>query len=130
MAAAAAVSPSAPESLVMNPGQPWTLTALASYLSVLTGGHCVDGKHTQACTWGLPRILLCGGWSWPEAPIRLLEDSRGHRACDPWSHPQGIHAGANMALSPEHAEPTEDHFPPVCILSTPEFVLISVLFKQ
>ena len=89
VAAAMAVSPAAPESLALNPGQPWTLTALASYLSVLTGGHCVDGKHTQACTWELPRILPCGGWSWPEAPIRLLRTAEATVPATPGHTPRG-----------------------------------------
>ena len=61
---------------LLNPGQLWNSTALPSYLSELTRGQCDNSTHTQARAWGLPRIQPCRGGSWPESPIRVLQDTK------------------------------------------------------
>lgn len=64
----------------LNPGQPWNSTDLASYLGVVTIGHCDNNKHTQASTWGQNSVMRgwelayvsCSGSLGPVVTTRLI----------------------------------------------------------
>lgn len=53
-----------------NPGQLWWQETW------VTTGHSDSDKHTQACTWDLPRNQSCGRGSQPASAMVILQDSK------------------------------------------------------